>query len=142
MKKRPLGLTIFGALFIIGGLLGLLSPAMAKSLSESAALTSHQQLQVKASMTSWWLAMSLAMGGASLAAGIGLLMLRRWAWWFTLLLAGVSTLQGIGGILAQPAWSLVDALVLLFTFASNGVVIWYLLRPLIKAQFVSRQVQS
>ena len=91
MKKRSIGVTIFGVLFIVGALLGLLSlvttPKALQVTLDTPGITAEAKAQLETTLKLFqsraWLVAAQAVVG--LAAGIGLFLLQTWAWWLTLL---------------------------------------------------------
>ncbi len=99
MKKRSVGVTIFAVLFIIGGLLALLSlvttPAALRTALQAPGITAENKTQMETALSLFqsriWLIALQSLAG--LAAGIGLFMLLGWARWLTIILAGLSVVQ-------------------------------------------------
>ena len=84
--------------------------------------------------------LSIPIALVGMVAGIGILMLQSWARWTTILLAGYNAgmmilpLLKSGELLARPHGSGAIVLVLAL-LAWNVLVLWYFLRPGVKAQF-------
>jgi hypothetical protein len=146
MKKRSVGVTIFAILFIIGGVLGLLSavvtPKMLRSIVEAPGITTEAQTQLKTTLNVFEsrLVPMAAQAAAMLASGIGLLMLQMWAWWLTLVLVGISVLMTLVGLILQGGLGQGPGLAiavfsLLFILGWNGFIAWFFLRASVKEQF-------
>ena len=151
MKKRSLGVTIFGILFIVCGVLTSLGTVFTASAPKVLPTISTERrarmgperqqklVQAEAFAASPWFGPYVAFATvASLilfASGFGLLMLRSWAWWLTLAVSGISLLSSVAGLII---WKGVDLqpLRVCFVLSWNGLTIWYFLRPAVKAQFV------
>jgi hypothetical protein len=80
-----------------------------------------------------------------LIRGVGVLLLLRWARWLTLILGGIAVVTGIAAIGFAALATLLDSgqgfvrswwVFQALNIASNGVGLWYFLRPSVKAQFV------
>ena len=65
-----------------------------------------------------------------IVGGIGLLILRTWAYWLTLVAAGLSIAWSLRAVGETSLGSL------LYVLGFHGAVLWYFLRPGVKAQFV------
>lgn len=153
--KRPLGVKIFGVLFILGGLYGLLSFALMAGFARSPGVPPHIQEQLRNSMRFSEQMIMLASSVCSLAAGIGLLMLKRWAWVLTLILAGISAganvinlvilfgrlgtqKEAVAQVAGQPSIQTMLIIAMVVTglvLSWNGFLAWYFLRSPIKAVF-------
>jgi hypothetical protein len=146
-KKRSVGVTVFGVLFIVFNIVGLISllvaPAMLQAVVDAGGATPELQAQADATREQLESGMGAAvtLGIMGFGAGVGLLLLQRWARALTLSLAGISILWTIINMFRAgplpPGQEWVVILGLLPTFAWNGVVIWYFLRPNVKAQFAA-----
>jgi len=184
MKTRPLGVKIFGALFICGGIFGLavsvpiLNWAKVGSWMESLMRQTLQQLQqgapeaqkaqfqkeearldelpglirVHSADRRGFIEPLLYLAVAScvwLVAGIGVLMLKNWARWLTLLAAsgwlwfwgdGFLTERRLERVYGhqwrphgQSQWDW------LIPIGWGALLLWYFLRPSVRAQFVKRR---
>jgi len=146
-RKRSVGVTVFGILFIIFNIVGLASllaaPSMLQSIVDAGGATPELVAQAEATRERLesGLGAAVTLGVFGFGAGVGLLLLQRWARALTLALAVISmvwTLVNVfsAGPLPQgQEWIVV--LGLLPTFAWNILVIWYFLRPNVKAQFAA-----
>ena len=143
MKKRSVGVTVFAILFLVGGLLGLLSvvvtPQLMKTVLQSPDMPEATKTQLQTTLTMFESRAGLmaAQAAGGVATGVGLL-LQLWAWWLTLILAGLSVIQGIIGLFAGGAQGagVVGMLVgLAVVLAWNGLVVWFFLRQAVKGQF-------
>ena len=83
---------------------------------------------------------------AGLAAGIGHLLLQNWARWLTVLIAGYSAsydvyaLVNIRDMFPEP-YRLLGFALLVAVLAWNLFIMWYFLRPRVRAQFVQHSHQ-
>jgi len=128
VSKRPLGVTIFGIASILAGLLRIYFLTVGLLMA---------RLQMPASSA----LLSLGM----ICAGVGLLLLTKWAWWFALLVA-LMRLVWIGNVAviaakagANPVGVVVGSSLDIVLY---GVMIGYLLRPSVKAQFETARSRS
>jgi len=126
--KRPLGLKIYGTLFLIYGLY----------ISSYAVV----RLTIPAAKSVIFPPSEFLIGGliglVALVNGIGILRLKRWGYWLTLFGNGIMLLfivMLIRGLVASggaDGWGWV-------TLANSsvwcGLIFWYFLRPLVRAQF-------
>ena len=146
MKKRSVGVTVFAILFILGGLLGLVSvvvtPQLLRVAMETPGMTpeTQTQLQTAQHLFESRLGLMAAQSVAGAAAGIGLLMLQLWAWWLTLVLVGLSVLLAIVGLISQGGLGqgpglMIGVFGLLFVLGWNAFIVWFFLRPSVKEQF-------
>lgn len=137
MKQRPLGVTIYAGLFIIGALtpLSVLIMVSLRMIQEQLKTSDDVSLGIGFLVTSGAFVLYL------LGVGIGLFFLKRWARWLALLSALVSSVWiGYVDVTMLSRASLKGLAVVnsLLVFCWNGVMFWYFLRPSVKAQFVSK----
>jgi hypothetical protein len=129
LNQRPTGITILavlaiiaGGLLILGGLAAVAGGAILGAVTGSGFLAGYIGLIGIA---------ILALGAVYIAAAYGLWNLRPWAWQLTLIAASLSialqVLQFAGGI--------GDVTSVVLSVGINGVVIYYLLQPEVKAAF-------
>ena len=142
--KRSIGVTIFAILFLIGGAMGLFGTLYGPKLMQSIASTegmspeTQAQAQEAQQLMSKQSGFMLAISVASIISGIGLLMLLGWARWLTIVLAGISVAQLLVGFMGSPHWTAATLLMAVLSLAWNGLIVWFFLRPSVKAQFVSK----
>lgn len=118
MDERPLGVTILGVLWLIAGLI-LISGGAYTAIFGGMAFGSW----------GWILGIAFALWGLlELAIGFGTLMGWPWVWTVSAVLAGLSLLQGIYGLIAQGWTSLLSIII-------AGVILYYLFTPEVKAFF-------
>ena len=120
-RERPLGVTILAILAAIGGILGLLASLAVLGISGAAGVGGGVL----------WGVIGLALAVASLAFAYGAWSLQPWAWplgvgisVLNVLLALYSFVTFDGGIVG-----------LLISLAINGVILYYLFQPDVKAAF-------
>ena len=156
--QRSVNVTVFGILFIVFNVFGLvgvaLIPQSRRLLSEKPSiiekptkdLALQEQLLLAALFTSGIgnLPLQVLCNMAGIASGTGLLLFYGYARWLTLILAGIQLVWLLPNVLMLAAFSgpgggreLMMAF-LISALALNGLAIWYLLRPSVKAQFVSK----
>jgi hypothetical protein len=136
MKKRPTGITILAVLFIILGVLSLLwsgfvfgiggMTSMIGSLFGADAMASLGGSNV------WSGIFGMVTAVVQIIVAVGLLMLKRWAWYLALIAVGLTIVQGVIGIFGGG----------LFAFVCGGIgliipviILFYLLRPHIRDVF-------
>ena len=154
MRKRGLGVTIVGVLFVLSGLLGLTGVGLASfavkelqgmSVDERDQFLARHQYdwgqfgeELRSGIQPYLVSLALVNSLITLAAGIGLLMLQHWAWWLTLLWSACLMLMKVihvtVGKVTTP-WSWLD---FYLGLGLSVFTIWYLLRPAVKAQFISK----
>jgi hypothetical protein len=108
-KRRPLGVTIIAILLILGGLVWLVSGLILLIVLVGIVF--------------------LALGIAYLIMAYGLLKGRGWAWTISLILAGIGIVAGIYHITQNNIGGAIASIII------NGVIIYYLYRPNVKAYF-------
>lgn len=136
MKKRPLGITIIAALYIILGILSLLwsglvfgvggMTSMVGSLFGADAIASYGSSNV------WSGTFGVITAIVQITVAIGLFTLKRWAWYLAMVALGLTIIEGVIGIFGGG----------FFAFACGGigliipvVILIYLLRPHIREMF-------
>jgi uncharacterized membrane protein (DUF2068 family) len=108
-KRRPLGVTIIAILLILGGLIWLVSGLILLIILVGIVF--------------------LALGIAYLVMAYGLLKGRGWAWTISLILSGIGVIAGIYHIAQNNLGGGIVSIII------NGVIIYYLYRPNVKAFF-------
>ena len=141
MTKQPLGVKIFGVLFVVWGVRGVLPWAI--YYPKMLLLWEPGRMSASGGPALIYIIYGLIVGTVyvgGLACGIGLLMLKNWAriltvtsiWLLTVLqLAGASF--AVMKVIPEQ-WPSV-AVRAAMTTGWAGLVTWYFLRPAVKAQF-------
>lgn len=118
MSERPLGVTILGILWIIGGLLALIGG-----------------IGVAAFVGIFAGALGAAIGVAfviigliDLALGVGCFMAWPWVWPVGVILSVISILVGIVNIFSVGASALIGIVI-------AAIILWYLFQPQVKKYF-------
>ncbi len=151
--KHSVGVTLLGFLYIVPSVLNLVSFAINP---EDAAqlLSGHPELapfvpsavQAQNAVVSSGVYVFFngvvpngVMNMANLAAGVGILMLRRWALYLALILAGISIIRAIAFLACFPSGTPAPYLGVVFyailSLGWNGFILWFLLWPSVQAQF-------
>lgn len=107
-KHRPLGVTIIAVLTVIGGIAFIAIGAVLLVVGIGFAL--------------------IAISIAYFVMAYGLWNGKRWAWTITLILSGIGIILGIASIAVGNVGAV-------FHIIINGVIIYYLYRPNVKAFF-------
>lgn len=110
-KHRPLGVTIIAILAVIGGIAFVASGAVLVIIGIGFAL--------------------IALGIAYFVMAYGLWNGKGWAWTITLIISAIGIVIGIASIAASPQKAAGEIVQIII----NGVVIYYLYRPTVKAFF-------
>lgn len=137
MRKRTIGVTIFGIIFIILGLYSISLP-----------LIMHEKLKPISSIASIVEGLSfikyfpliispftLIGGLLCIIIGIGMFKLRFWAWYFVIAnqIIGILSLPNTGFIFG---WQAYDSLKLAIQIGLIAFILWFFMRPKIKEQFL------
>lgn len=127
MKKRSAGITALGIVSLLIGGYCLLGLGVSLSASRPSDLTGD-----------WLIAFMkmLMISILNFLAGAGLLMLKPWGRALVLLLASVAACSAlINGVMSVKHFGTRFLFQPLVVAAWNGFVLWYILRPSVKAQF-------
>ena len=108
-KQRPLGVTLIAILTLIGGIIFLASGLVLLIIGIGIIL--------------------LALGIAYLVMAYGLWKGKGWAWTISLILSGIGIIMGIVYIIQDNIAGGIASIII------NGVIIYYLYRPNVKAYF-------
>lgn len=128
MQQRPTGVTILAVLAVIGGLLGLCGSLALFGFGGLGALSG----EVKAGVTTFLFGgLGLVSSLLYLAFGFGAWMLKPWAWLLGMIGAGLSIASNVLSLVTGNT----TVISVLIGVAISGIIIWYLLRPDIKAAF-------
>jgi len=114
MPERPLGVTIIGILWIIGGLIGLFSGiAVAAFLG----------------------VLGLALGGVliiiglvDITLGVGCFMAWPWVWTVGMIFTIISLILGIASLFTSGAGAIISIIIAV-------IILYYLFQPYVKAYF-------
>ena len=158
--KRPFGVTIIAILVIVGGILLIfagLSLLAFGVLFTAVTIEEQQQEQLQLqpqdsqdadlqSLTQFFAGFGIVIGSIVLGVGIGYLVVsygllkgKGWAWIVTLILTIIAIVIQVASVFSSSTISL-DALVSaiashIIGIAINGVILYYLYRPSVKAYF-------
>ena len=148
-RSRPLGVTIVAILAIIDGIIlltgGILAvtivPLVSSGLNgtlSNITVTDQQGQQVKVQstgMTGMVATIAIIAGSVAIVLGLvwfglawGLLTSKGWAWIITVILSIISIVFSIVGIASGGAPSIISLII-------NGVILYYMYRPNVKAYF-------
>ena len=133
MTQRPTGVTILAVLCVIGGLLALIFGSlftfMGPAIAAQAAATEEAAAMVSGPMIIGLGVWSLVMGLLYLITAYGLFGLKPWAWMVAVVVQVLALISHLAGLLqGQVAGALVGSLI-------AGAILYYLLRPHVKAAF-------
>jgi len=113
-KNRPLGVTIIAILAVIGGIGSLLSGFAVMAVVPFVGIILGVIL--------------IIIGLAYFAVAYGLWKGLNWAWTITLIVSAIGIIVGIGSIIVGNVGAIFHVII-------NGIVIYYLYRPNVKAYF-------
>lgn len=128
-KTRPTGVTILGVLGIIAGILLLFAGLIFAGLSAAAPRMMNAGMfgGIAGALMGILGAAFIALGAAYFFVAWGLLTGKSWAWTITLILTVIDIAMGLISIIANPA-SIIGLII-------NGIILYYLFRPHVKAYF-------
>ncbi len=110
--NRPTGITIIAVLMFVGGALSVIGGI------------------VMLAFAPFWGIITLATGAVLIAVAVGAWQLKAWAWMAALGIQGWSALLNIINLFRGAS-----LFTTIFSLAINAIVIYYLLRPEIRAAF-------
>ena len=113
--KRPVGVTILAVLTIIFGVIGLLVGILAVILFAAAATMLPAQYQGIAGILLALAALATILSLVAIISGVGLLRLRSWAWWLTIIVGILNIVFSIGSYVVYPV---------VFPY---GIVLWIII---------------
>lgn len=140
MTKRPLGLTLFGILFILSGVIDGLDSGWKLSRVSQKIQTVQAEQQRDLRSGPRHLGLALILDLMILIQGVGVLRLRQWAYWLTLLYTTIQVLIFMTFLMVLmptaktylvPQWWVGP----LIPLSRCGLILWYFTRPAVKAQF-------
>jgi len=123
ITKRPAGITIIAILALVNGIVYFIQGLRILGF----VAFGPGQAFTSTSMTGW---SALALGALWIAAGTGFLTLRVWAWFFGVLVVGLSLIEAFFGNI--NGWQLGD---MFFAMILPLVVLFYLNSDRVKASF-------
>lgn len=131
--KRPTGVTILGVLAIIGGVFavfaGLALMAMGAFMGAMGAGADSGMMGMFGVLGAAAGVFLLIYAAFAFAVAWGLFNQKRWAWYASLVLAGLQVLSGIISLISMDIFSALIGL------AIGGFIVWYLLSPPVQAWF-------
>lgn len=133
--SRPVGVTIIGVLMAIAGIVMIIAGISAMALAPLIPMATESQ-DLAMGISSTMLggiaiasgAIMLAIGIASLVIAYGLFKGRPWAWTAAVVLSIIGIVMSVVSIVTGNFGSIVSLII-------NGVIIYYLYRPHVKAYF-------
>ncbi len=120
--ERPLGVTILAVLSGIGGILAILGGLALGAMAGAGGLSGMEGMEGLGPLMAYGSTMAIIMGLINLIIAYGLWNGKSWAWWLTVVFAALNALM-----------SLVSMMIVSLVIAA--VIIWYMLRPHVKAFF-------
>lgn len=148
---RPVGVTVLAILYFIGaGLCVLGGLGMILGGGFMATMLSQQGGQGSAGAAGFFAGLGavagvfmIIMGAVGALVGFGLWKLKGWARIVAIVLAAISGAFQLLGLLGSLAhFNLFAVVWSLFWLAIDGLIIWYLLKPEVKAAFQAPQVRA
>jgi hypothetical protein len=148
---RPVGVTILailnyiGAAFCVLGGIGMIAGGgfVATMLSQQGGQGSAGAAGILAGLGAVAGVFIIIIGGVSALVGFGLWKLKNWARIVSIVLFGLSIVMQLLGLLGSLAHFNVFAVVwTMFWIAVDAFVIWYLLKPEVKAAFQAPQART
>ncbi len=127
-RSRPLGITIMAIVVAIFGALGLLAGLALFGLSGLLGAVGGASVAGQGMMSSL---LALVTAVLALAFAYGAWTLKPWAWPLGLAFAAFAVVSGVIGLATGDT----DATSVVIGLAIAAVVVWYLLRPSVKAAF-------
>ena len=136
MKKRPTGITLIAILYIILGVLSLLWSGLVFGIggmtSMAGSLFGAEAMASFGSSNLWSGTFGLILATVQIVTAVGLLMLKRWAWYLAIIAVALTVVEGIIGIFGGGFFAFVCASIGLIIPAA---ILVYLLRPQIRTLF-------
>lgn len=129
MKRRPTIITILAVAFILLGLLsfawGLLVFGIGGMSALFGSVFGANNVSSFGASSSWTGFLHLLSGAVEIAAGIGLLTLKKWGWYIAVISVGLSVLQGLLGLFQGGIFAFMCGAIWL---AVPGFILFYLLK--------------
>jgi len=119
MSQRPLGVTILGILWILGGLILLAGGFLGGAVL---AVAGFGSLGAAIGV------IFFIIGIVDLLLGVGCFMAWPWVWIVGVIFSAISVLIGIVSLFSNWASALVNIII-------AGIILWYLFQPQVKAYF-------
>lgn len=135
MKQRPFGVKLFGIWFVVFGSLGAIG---ATGYALVASGVDHFYGVERTVLRNLQISRSIVVSLLWLACGVGLFMMKRWARRLAFIAAILSSANVILTKSSDGTLSWPESVVVL---GWSGLVIWYFLRPGVKAQFQKRSIE-
>ncbi|MDX1416825.1 MAG: hypothetical protein R3293_21665 [Candidatus Promineifilaceae bacterium] len=136
MNKRPLGITAIAIFFVVLSVISFVWSLVIFGVGGISSLLSGlfgiENMAAFATSNTWSGFFGIVASILQFVAAIGLLLLKRWAWYLAVLVVGVSVFQGVVGLFGGGLFSLLcGALLLILPLA----VLLYLLSGRIRELF-------
>ena len=121
--KRPVGVTILAVLTIIFGILGLVGGILLVIVFAAAATMLPAAYQGVAGILLALAALVTILSLVAIISGVGLLRLRSWAWWLTIIVGILNIVFSIGTYVAYPLGGFPYGIVLWLIIVAYLVVV-------------------
>ncbi|NKQ37734.1 MAG: hypothetical protein HF973_19245 [Chloroflexi bacterium] len=136
MRKRPTGITILAVIFLIMGLLSLVWSGLVFGFGSLnlffGSIFGADAMAGYGGSNVWAGLLGLAAASVKIAVAIGLLYMKQWAWYLSILAVALTLIEGIFGVFNGG----------IFAFICGGIglvipviILIYLLRPHIREEF-------
>lgn len=140
MKRRSIGVIVLGIFFIIWGMLGIwritsfgpgFLPAIASALEREGILALLRDHELFSAI------LGCVMAVVYLASGIGVVLLKNWARRLFLAASIVYLTSNLLAAFQSGGWPSMLGITIWY-----GLIMWFLLRPSVKAQFVRTAISD
>ena len=134
--KRPLGITIIAILFIALAILSLLWSGLVFGVGGLSAmfgsLFGAESVKSFGTSNSWSGFLGMLIAAVHIAVGVGLFLMKKWAWYLALVAVGLTVIQGVVGMFGGGLFAFMCGFLGLLIPA--GILI-YLIMPKVRQVF-------
>jgi lysylphosphatidylglycerol synthetase-like protein (DUF2156 family) len=124
--QRPTGVSVLAILYLLFGVIALLVGALAASRGSS--ILSSAGYGSLSGLIAIVGGVAVVVGLFGILVGWGMWSGKGWAWWVALILSALGLIGGLGSLAFGTPSGIVSLVI-------DGLVIWYLFRPHVKAYF-------
>lgn len=135
-NQRPAGVTFLAVAFIILGLLSLfwsmLMFSVGTATGMAGAIFGADNMRAFGSSNFWGGILGVAGAVFDLIVAYGLLGLKKWAWMLALIGVAINVINGVMGLMSGGIFAMLCGLLGLVV---PGIILYYLMRPDVRAAF-------
>jgi hypothetical protein len=134
--NRPTGITVIAILFIALAILSLLWSALVFGVGGLSALAGNlfgaESIKAFGTSSGWSGFLGIVVAAVHIAVGVGLILMKKWAWFLALVAVGLTVIEGVAGMFGGGPFALMCGFLGLLVPAG---ILAYMLMPKVRKAF-------